>query len=59
MTNRDGEADGSKGSADVGGHVVIALDRVLEDGITIRHQAREEVFQITPHIRIGVFLDQQ
>ena len=55
----DGEVDGRQRGADVGGHVVVALDGVREEGIAVRHEARKKALQVAPHVRIGIFLDQQ
>src|SRR5713226_6704051 len=43
----------------MGGHVVLALARVLEERIAIRHEAAEEALQVPAHFGVGVFLDQE
>lgn len=40
-------------------HVVFTLDHVLEQWIAIRHKPRKKLFQIMPHVRIRIFLNQQ
>ena len=59
LADGDGKVDRRQRGADMGGHVVVALDRVREKGIAVRHEARKEVLQITPHVRVGIFLDKQ
>src|ERR1035437_6787779 len=59
MANGNGKVDGRKGGAHVCGHVVVALDGVREQRIPVRHKAGEEMLQITPHVRVGVLLNQQ
>ena len=59
LADGDGKVDGRQRSADVGWHVVVALDRVREERIAVRHEARKEALQIAPHIRVGILLYEQ
>src|ERR1019366_5655695 len=59
LTNGNGKVDRRKGGAHVRRHVVVALNGVREERIAIRHKPGEELFQITPHVRVGVLLNQQ
>ena len=59
VADGNGKIDRRKGGAHVSGHVVVAFDRVREERIAVRHKASEEMLQVTPHVRVGVFLDQQ
>jgi hypothetical protein len=45
--------------ADVRGHVVIAFRRVDEQRIAVRHEPFEKCLKIAPHVRVGIFLDEQ
>ena len=55
----DAEVDGGQGRAHVGGHVVGPLAGVVVDGVSVRHQPREEAVEIGPHVGVRVFLDEQ
>lgn len=63
VLDRNAEADGQKGGFDMGGHVVRAFERVAQIAhagvIRRRDKAAEIGQQITLHIRVGIFLDQQ
>ena len=58
---RDGDVDGHvrQNRADVGGHIVRALERVGIKRIVPRRDAVEKVFQIGQNVGIGVFLNGQ
>jgi len=55
----DGEVHGGQGGANVRRHVIVSFDRMPEERITVGHETGEESFQITAHVRVGIFLDQQ
>ena len=55
----DSEIDRGQSRANVRGHVVITFAGVPENRVAIRRKPREETFQVTAHIGVGVFLDQQ
>src|ERR1035441_9593352 len=59
LTDRNGKVDRRKRGAHVCWHVVVALNGVREERIAIRHKPGEELLQITPHVRVGVLLNQQ
>src|SRR4029453_6015152 len=40
-------------------HVIVSFARVLEQRITVRHQAREEALQVTAYLGVGILLDEQ
>src|SRR5262249_31782351 len=45
------------GGANVRWHVIVALDRVNEEGIAIWNEPREETLEVPAHVRVGVLLD--
>src|ERR1035437_10144072 len=59
LVDGDGEIDGREGSPHMGGHVVVALDGMHEQAISIGHQPCEEVLQVAAHVRVSVFLNQE
>jgi hypothetical protein len=59
LGNRDAQIDRRERRPDVRGHVIVAFDRMHEQRIAVAHEAREESFEIAPHVRVGVLLDQQ
>ena len=40
-------------------HVIGSFNRMDIERVAFRHEPREKFFQITPHIRIGILLDQE
>src|ERR1017187_5509641 len=59
VTDGNGKVDGGKRGAHMSGHIVVALAGVREERVAVRHKAGEEMLQVTPHVRVGVLLDQQ
>ena len=59
LADGDGEVDGGKGGADVGGHVVVAFGGVDEHAVPIGDEAGEEGFEVAADVRVGVFLDEE
>ena len=59
VCDRNRKVHRRQGSADVGGHVIVAFSGMNEEPIAIRHQAGKEFLQIAPHIRVGIFLNEQ
>jgi hypothetical protein len=59
LANGDGEIDSRQRGPHVSRHIVVPLNRVREQGIAVRHQAGEEMLQVTSHVRVGIFLDEQ
>ena len=57
--DRDAQVDGSQGSADVRGHVVVAFGRVDEHGVSVGHELIEKGLEIAAHVWIGVFLNEK
>ena len=55
----DAQIDCREGSANMRGHIVIALGGMLEQRITVRRQARKKPLQVAAHFGIGVLLNQQ
>jgi hypothetical protein len=56
---RQGKVHGGQRGADVRGHVVSALGGMAEQRVAVRHEPRKKCVEVEPHIRIGVFLNQQ
>ena len=57
----DGEAQVHVGEdgADVRRHVVRTLHAVLEQGVAVLHQARQEVLQVGAYVGVGVLAQDQ
>jgi hypothetical protein len=56
---RNAEIYGGEGGADVGRHIVIAFGSVLEDGIAIGCEAREDAFKVAADLGVGIFLNKE
>ena len=53
----DAEIHGGECGAHVGRHVVVAFGGVLEDGVAVRREPREEAFEVAADFGISVFLN--
>jgi hypothetical protein len=56
---RNAEVHRRQRCADVRGHIVITFRSVNEKRVAITDEPREKTLEVAPHIRIGIFLDQQ
>jgi len=57
--NRQTHVHGGERRPDVGGHVVVAFDRVREDRVAIGYEALEEPLEIAPDVRVRIFLHEK
>jgi hypothetical protein len=56
---RNGKRGRRQRRPDMGSHVIRSFQRMDESRIVIRHQLLDKSFQIMPHIRIGILIDDQ
>src|SRR5436190_18963650 len=57
--DRDREVHRGERRADMRRHVVVSFGRVDENRVPVGHKPGEELFQIPPHVRVGIFLNEQ
>lgn len=55
----NGEINSGEHAPDMGGHIVLALGGMDEKRVAVGHKAGKEFFQVTPNVRVGVFLNEQ
>ena len=59
LLDRHAQMDRRQGRSHMRRHVIVAFDRMDKQWITIGNQAREEGFEVAPHIRVGVLLNHE
>ena len=57
--NRNGKIDGGERRPNVRRHIVLSFRGMNKQRVTVRHQPGEKAFQVAPHVRVGILLDQQ
>src|SRR5262245_20674498 len=55
----DDQIHGGQSGADVRRHIVLTFLDVLKERLAIRHKPRKEAFEVAPHFRVGVLLNEQ
>src|SRR2546425_318540 len=57
--DRNGDVHRRQRRANVRWHVIVSFGRVMEQGVSVRRQTREETLQVPAHFRVSVLLNQQ
>ncbi len=55
----DREIHGGQSAAHVGGHIIVAFDRVHKKRVAVRHEPGEESVEVAADIGVGIFLDEE
>jgi len=59
LMHRNAQVNRGERGADVRRHIVITFSRVNEKRITVADEPRKKTFQVAPHVRVRILLNQQ